>query len=445
VAARVAALPAQVEDPIGAFDQMQVVLHNDDSVAGVHQAPQQPYRVGHIGGVQPSRGLIQGVEHAGHPLCLALRPREQLLEGVMSHVRLDKLSKLRHNDHAESSCERDDNATVPPRKRTERPAVKHTRPLLTDALIVGLSLALLLMLLPGPPRRSLAADGHDVSVFEVLATSASAGVATSYTVYLPVALNNYAPPVYLQTKIDNIWTFLDTCPQNDPAITRIRNDFIIRRNGSVVGEVACSEPYSQMPTEQVSDALTYLQALRTIYYMDPGVPGHLPWTSMSLYHWMASNIGGINIADGISGGYCCAIIDGKKYMVGAAADSATLEWRREWRGMSSLIDFIAHEVRHADGGPGHVTGCAAFPSGVYGCDANYDLSNLGSYGVQYWLHQAWMTAYLHIGIGCADESTALRTVEDHLWSCEGYRGRFVDPPPPLRLPDPPYGGPCYEP
>ena len=274
----------------------------------------------------------------------------------------------------------------------------------------------------------------------------------TYTIYLPALAKNYAPPVYLRTGIDNIWTFLDTCPQNDSAYATIRDDFIIRVNGAVVGEVTCTEPYSQIPTDQNSDALTYLQALRTVYYMDPEVPDHLPWTSLSLYDWMASNIGGFNIKDDVYGGYCCDIIEGKEYVVGGAASEYTLDQRRGWNGISGLIGFIAHEVRHSDGVFGwgvynHVGGCEAFPTGNSGCDATYNVNDPGAYGIQYWLNEAWMKAYLHIGIGCADnEYTARSTVESHMNSCNIlFRQRFVaDIPPLLELPDPPYGGPCYD-
>ncbi len=37
--------------------------------------------------------------------------------------------------------------------------------------------------------------------------------------------------------IGHIKEFLNTCPQNDPAYNQIRNDFIIRRNGVVVGDI----------------------------------------------------------------------------------------------------------------------------------------------------------------------------------------------------------------
>src|SRR5262245_26425674 len=93
--------------------------------------------------------------------------------------------------------------------------------------------------------------------------------------------------------IANIALFLDTCPASDPAIAEIRNDFQIRKNQLVVGDIACTEPTSQIPIAQYTDELIALQVLRVIYYMDRGKSGHLPWTPGTLYNWMKSKIKGV--------------------------------------------------------------------------------------------------------------------------------------------------------
>ncbi len=105
--------------------------------------------------------------------------------------------------------------------------------------------------------------------------------------------------------IGHIKEFLNTCPQNDPAYNQIRNDFIIRRNGVVVGDIPCTEPTSSLNIAQYSDELIVLQGLRAIYYMDYGQAGHLPWTTGTLYQWMKSKIGGINIDDFAGSSWCC--------------------------------------------------------------------------------------------------------------------------------------------
>ena len=48
-----------------------------------------------------------------------------------------------------------------------------------------------------------------------------------------------------------------------------------------------------------------LQGLRTVYYMDRGRAGHLPWTDGTMYDWMKERIAGINVRD-IPGGSCCS-------------------------------------------------------------------------------------------------------------------------------------------
>src|SRR5262245_49256995 len=81
-----------------------------------------------------------------------------------------------------------------------------------------------------------------------------------------------------QASIDNIEQFLDKCPNGDPVYATLRGDFEIRRDGVVVGAIPCAEPVSTMPLSQYTDELIAVQGLRTLYYMDLGRSGHLPWT-----------------------------------------------------------------------------------------------------------------------------------------------------------------------
>jgi hypothetical protein len=268
----------------------------------------------------------------------------------------------------------------------------------------------------------------------------------TYTVQLPLVLNNYSPPIHLQKRIDNITAFLEQCPTNDPAYSRILSDFTIRIDGAAVENISCTEPISEIPINQFTQELITAQVLRTIYYMDPGVPDYLPWTPMSLYDWMASNIGGINLKTAPGNLYCCEVIEGRKYIVQSIQSDDQREYKRYWPGISGSIDFFAHEVRHADGGHWHVTGCEAFPNPTdpAGCDESYDLSNLGSHGVQYWLNASWMTGYLNVGISC-NSAEAYKYISWHLASLNQFRRRFVNNVPPLaEMPEPPYGGPCYD-
>lgn len=264
-------------------------------------------------------------------------------------------------------------------------------------------------------------------------------------VYLPLIFYNYAPPVSLRTRINNITDFLEHCPTNDPAYAQIRSDLIIRKNDTIVGDIACIEPISTIPTDQYTEELIILQALRTIYYMDTGTLNYLPWTSESFYAWIISNVDGINIyTSGPS--WCCDYFEGQKY-VRIFSNPLNRNTSRNWKnynggGIADSVDLIAHEVRHAAGGPGHDSGCGSPGQ----CDQTYDLSNLGSFGVQYWLHFSWMTGYLNVGVGCSPSDKAYEMVYMHQASANGYRNRISNNPPPLaNLPLPPYGGPCFAP
>ena len=79
--------------------------------------------------------------------------------------------------------------------------------------------------------------------------------------------------------ITNISEFLERCPTNDPVYQKIRIDFQIRRNDEIVGDIPCSEPISSIPVADYTDELITLQGLRTMFWMDRGLAGHLPWTS----------------------------------------------------------------------------------------------------------------------------------------------------------------------
>ena len=251
---------------------------------------------------------------------------------------------------------------------------------------------------------------------------------------------------FIITGIRNIGNFLERCPTNDPAYTQIRQDFELRLDGEVItSTITCTEPISSLPIEQFTDELIALQVFRTAYYMGMGTEGYLPWTAKSLYAWMASDISGVNFKTAAGQLYCCDTINGKRYFSTSLQDASQREYKRAWPGIASSLNFYAHEIRHADAGaPGHTTGCLAFPlpTDPPGCDATYDLSNLGSYGVQYWLESKWATGYLNIGIGCSPPVTAKSYVIGDASSANDFRARFVINIPPEVEVTEPYGGPC---
>ena len=269
----------------------------------------------------------------------------------------------------------------------------------------------------------------------------------SHFIYLPVLFNDFVVPVSLQTKISNIDEFLEKCPTSDPMYEKFKADFIVRVDGEIVDEIACTEPISEMPIEEFTNALITYQAFRTAYYMDPGIPNHLPWTEKSLYDWLASSVGGVNLKSAPGQLYCCDYIDGRLYIAQSLQDDFQRNFKRSWTGISNTLDFFAHEARHAnEDDPGHTWGCEAFPDpdGPWGCDHSYDLNNLGAYGIQYWLNHSWLMGYLNIGMSCNPE-TAENYVNWHLSYVNISRRRFVTNVPEVAVkPNPPYGGPCFD-
>ncbi|MFN2602539.1 MAG: hypothetical protein ABR582_07275 [Gemmatimonadaceae bacterium] len=195
----------------------------------------------------------------------------------------------------------------------------------------------------------------------------------------------------------------------------------------------------------MTDELVAVQTFRMAYYMSQGTQGRLPWTSQALYEWMKSQIAGVNIHTGNGFAACCEIINGKRYMTLWRRDATTLDQYRDWNGVTNWLALLAHEVRHV-AGPGHVNGCAAFPlpTDPLGCDASYDLTNLGSYGVQYWLFSKWATGFMNVGIACAPPASAQDFATFAASAATGYTNlsRFVTNTPPSVTATIPYGGVC---
>jgi len=254
---------------------------------------------------------------------------------------------------------------------------------------------------------------------------------------------------FVITGIHGIESFLEKCPTNDPAYPQITQDFELLADGQPdLTPITCTEPISTLPISQLTDELIAEQVLRTAFYMSIGTQGKLPWTPKSLYAWMASSINGIDLKTAAGQLFCCEFMNGKVYFVASRQDAFSRDFKRTWSsisgsGISGSLGFYAHEIRHLTG-PGHVTGCPAFPlpTDPVGCDATYNLTNLGSYGVQYWLESSWATGYLNIGIGCSSFATAMAYATSDANAANGFRDRFVTNVPPLVTAPQPYGGPC---
>jgi hypothetical protein len=234
--------------------------------------------------------------------------------------------------------------------------------------------------------------------------------------------------------IENIAEFLKICPNNDPHYAEIRNDFKIRRNGVLVGDIPCTEPVSNLPLSQYTEELITLQGLRAVYYMDHGKSGHLPWTSGTLYQWMKSKIGGINISDSATYSYCCDQYDGQLYIVVKSSDDFNRDFDRYWRGISGNIGLYAHETRHVDG-YGHVT-C----NGQIGQDQAYKQNDLSAFGIQWWLENSWLNGDIFVGSSCLDSTEAQEIADWHWSSTSGFSSRFcTTKPPQVAMPTLPCG------
>jgi hypothetical protein len=236
--------------------------------------------------------------------------------------------------------------------------------------------------------------------------------------------------------IENIGAFLEKCPTQDLAFDWIRDDFKLRRNGSLVAEPSCSEPISEMPLSAYTDELIMWQALRLTYYMDLGQSGHLPWTGLNLYDWLSSKVAGINISDTASYDYCCDPFPDGYYIVVRALDDLNREWKRKWVGMSATVALLMHEARHMDG-YGHI-----WCDGEFGGDANYDESDLTAFGIQWWLVRHWLDGDFYVSLSCLEPEELDTSATFHLSQLEGWRDRFCyTKPPETSMPSQP-GGQC---
>ena len=253
------------------------------------------------------------------------------------------------------------------------------------------------------------------------------------------------PAQTILTGVRNATTFLDKCGQTDPAYATILNDFrILNELRPFTGTITCTEPYSALATSQLSEELLAIQTLRLAYYMSIGTEGKLPWTPLSFYDWIKSQVAGINITATQTFSNCCATIEGKKYFTVARRTQETLGQYRDIVGLENWLGLVAHEVRHAAGYP-HVTGCPAFPlpTDAAGCDATYDEANLGAYGIQEWLFSRLATGALNVGLACGSPAQAQSSATTFAGFANGQSSRFVVGAPAVLAAPVPYGGICY--
>lgn len=245
------------------------------------------------------------------------------------------------------------------------------------------------------------------------------------------------PSVATGGQIPNIGVFLSQCPDRDPAYAQIVRDFELRKDGVLVSEAPCTEPTGTLPIAQYTDTLITRQGLRVSYYMDRGQAGHLPWTAGTLYNWMKSKIGGINIVTGGSSG-CCVQFGGKTFINVGSEDDSGRDFDRSWPGISGNIALYAHEARHVDGFP-HSSCCGI----ANGCDNTFDQANLSPYGVQWWLDHLWLTGGINVGYECLPPADVNAANNWFLSSLNGqFRTRFCANLPAVEAAPATPGGAC---
>ncbi len=170
--------------------------------------------------------------------------------------------------------------------------------------------------------------------------------------------------------------------------------------------------------------------------MDYGQAGHLPWTTGTLYQWMKSKIGGINIDDLAGSSWCCQNFGGKLYFVAQAQDAQERDNDRHWKNLSGNISLYAHEVRHVDGF-GHPA-CCIYPR----CDQTFDPNNLSPIGIQWWLNKLWLTGEINVGAACLEATERQETIGWFLSSTNSEIVSFCDSKPPAQTEPADALGPC---
>jgi len=61
-AAAIATLGTEVNQPIGNFDNIQIMFDDQHRIAGIHEALENLYKLVHVGGMEADRGLVKHVK-----------------------------------------------------------------------------------------------------------------------------------------------------------------------------------------------------------------------------------------------------------------------------------------------------------------------------------------------------------------------------------------------
>ncbi len=263
----------------------------------------------------------------------------------------------------------------------------------------------------------------------------------------PISIN--VPAKVCKPGIKNIATFLNTCPTLDPAYGLVLRSTPISFDGQPVPEstlandiaAVCKDkttaPSSGGPSMRQRQEFRVVQSLRTIYRMDSqgdtGCP--YPWTGgKSVYKWMSSEEGGIDVRDDGQYSDCCEAppAGGSKDQFAVLVPSSSANVGPDdftWLGISNEIALLAHETRHEPIPPSqnasyiHTTCCPIQGGGATpSCDQTYqETTNMAPYAIQYWLFKAWLNGQVNVGYGCMPDPNTTLFLQN---TANGYIGRF---------------------
>lgn len=248
-------------------------------------------------------------------------------------------------------------------------------------------------------------------------------------------------------QIYNIDEFLEICPHEDPLFAEFVDTFSVLKNLDQVdlATISCTTPISTIPVADYPEELIVLVALRAIFYMDRNQVGHLPWTNKSLFDWMSEQVDGFHITEDISaGGACCSTIDGKKYILLPERSDERRDYFRNWENLLITISLYIHEARHLEG-PRHANTFSNLPDckcvNLVSCDVEYDLANLGSYGVEYFFRNLLLTGGINVGLANLSHQRRNNIASGLLTNINGFAERnfCTAQPPTITLPENPGG------
>jgi hypothetical protein len=194
----------------------------------------------------------------------------------------------------------------------------------------------------------------------------------------PTARRATAYPTY-GADLSSIDAFFTYCPTSYQIESLLADIPITFEADPTAGSAPCSGSggFAGL-TEMQRRAYLSIMVMQHISFDAP-----LPWTTRSLYQWLADSIDGIRFRSDIENSYCC---DPANVINIKVADNSYLVLTGRWidpsmgGGLMDTMVLYVHEARHNEG-YGHTCG-----------SSDNTISELGAWGVQYYLLQ-WLAQH----------------------------------------------------